>query len=61
MYLHMHTAASSRTASSGGSHSGKNGFVMYFENVNATMATVHGLTIKHSAHSLINPTKGPKV
>ena len=57
----MHPAASILTASSGGSHSGKNGFVMYFENVNATMATVHGLTIRHSAHNLMNPTKGPKV
>ena len=54
-------AASIRTASSGGSHSGKKGLAIYFENVNATIATVQGLTIKHSAHSLMNPTNGPKV
>ena len=57
----MHMAASIRTGSSGGSHSGKNGFVTYFANVKATMAIKLGRTITHSTHNLTKPMKGPKV
>ena len=61
LHLHMHIAASILTESSGGSHSGKNGFVTYLAKVSATMATVHGRTIKHSAQRRMNATNGPKV
>lgn len=36
--LHKQTAASSVTALSGGTQSGKNGFAAYLANVNATIA-----------------------
>ena len=58
---HIQTAARRRTASSGGSHSGKNGFVAYTANVRATIAWLHGLTRMHSTHKRINARKRPKV
>ena len=57
--LHMQTAANIRTLSSGGSHSGKMSLTLYLANVRATMVMVQGLTIRHSAHNLTNPMKGP--
>ena len=32
----------------------------YLAKVRATMVMVQGLTIRHSAHNLINPMKGPR-
>ena len=57
----MQRAAKILMASSGGSHSGKKGLHAYVEKVKATMVMVQGLTTRHSAHSLIKPTKPPKV
>ena len=57
----MQTAAKSLTLSSGGSQSGKNGFVAYIENVRATMAWEQGRTMIHSTHSLIKAKNSPKV
>ena len=48
----MQIAASSLTASSGGSHSGKKGLVAYIAKVRATMAWLQGRTIIHSTHNL---------
>ena len=39
--------------SSGGSHSGKSSLTEYLAKVRETMVAVHGLTMMHSAHSLI--------
>ena len=55
----MQTAASILTLSSGGSHSGKMSLTLYLAKVSATMVMVQGRTIRHSAHSLTNPMKGP--
>ena len=59
--LQMQTAASILTLSSGASHSGKSSLTEYLAKVSATMVMVQGLTIRHSAHSLMNPMKGPSV
>ena len=39
--------------SSGGSHSGKSILTEYLAKVRETMVAVHGLTMMHSAHSLV--------
>ena len=56
----IQTAANILTLSSGGSHSGKRSLTEYLAKVRATMVMVQGLTMRHSAHSLTNPIKGPR-
>jgi len=58
--LHKHTAARSRTASSGGSQSGKKGFEAYWANVRATIAWVVGRKISSVTHKSRNAERGPK-
>lgn len=57
----MQQTANILTESSGGWHSGKNGFKIYTLKVKATMACEQGRTIMHSIHNLIKAMKGPKV
>ena len=57
----MQMAASSLTASSGGSHSGKMYLTLYTAKERDTIATVHGLMIIDSTYSLMKARKPPKV
>lgn len=57
----MQHTANILAESSGGSQSGKKGFITYVLNVSATIACEHGRTIIHSIQSRINAIKGPNV
>lgn len=57
----MQQTANILAESSGGSQSGKNGFITYVLNVSATIACEQGRTIIHSIQRRINAMKGPNV
>ena len=60
-YSRMQTAARSRADTSGESHVGKKGFMMYALKVSATIVCEHGLTIRHSTQRRMKAKKGPNV
>ena len=61
IHLHIQHTANNLVDSSGGVHSGKNGFKTYTLNVSATIACEHGRTIIHSIQRRMKAINGPKV